>query len=961
MRTFPIPTAYVATGVGPGQIPVRGVNGEIPGVPTIFTRTLVDEVAEIIRRTVPSGFLTGGHVEGTPVGELHQVSFPAGAELIMDGYRVLLDDSQTALQLTLPPTTGSRDDLVFIELWFDYAGAHARQLRWRLRSIPGINFTAYPEGLGAPTVTAFDYRGLDTSVPYQRFHPNFKTTRDPGLYIAAVPHMLNDIVAEKGLDDQPYRLTYAMPLARIKRLNSAAYHATTNPQGAPPSSAGGVSPRPDGLFSDKIDADYQIQSLRNEVSFDHDWPQVFRVGVADMLQGRLVPHGAVEEIIAALNDNGQQGYFADPASTAPMVFSTNLVRYSHLAADTNTDDLADGWAAYQTGSTVGSLIFANPGQVIERTADDDLAHYGIQQVITGFSSDRYRTRFSYIVAWTNPNTKLVVQGIRSDLSVAFTQTTTLADKAVGVVLTSDFQVLNPQDVDTEITLRVYLVDGGGRITLNYVDVRPDLRDGAVQVTGDGSLFTFTRASGLLGVGTFTAGTVTVYNGVTGALATATVTAPSASTLTVQLPSIPTQRDFRVVVPVSYAAGTAGLGRSFTSLDKGWDIDGFAGLVHATDTTSPLTEQHLGLEIAAGDDLWVVNPTLGRAGTVLKLIIPGNGTGTYTLPATKYGRSLLMPLSATVNSAPQTLASVTRAPSGAMTFTLGSGATVLSTSEFELTVALAAPVVLWDERANGITGVYRTELARTTAATGTDTVVVPLTGVAVGPVEGTACLGVFVNGVGVTLAQGATITGLNTPALTVELPFIVNPGDLVEVAVLTRDTSRLGQGLSIAYPTTVSADNRDFWPEAVVLAGPLMLAHTKGTGAVNADSDYGTEPFLRDPLLDGRQIALAGYSTMGSMVSDIPLLANRLAGEPVYPGRKITLVQGGLGAGMPWVLEGPLLDQTCNHRTLVALLVKMRGRVCLAVADASRTDNRNLVDVNAPLRILDLNGRPITLA
>lgn len=960
--SFPIPGDMVTTGTGPGQIPRRDpATGDIPGAPTIFTRTLVDEIAQLTRRQIPSGFLNGGNVYGLPQKPLI-VSVAADAEVIIDGYRLALGTILTPdfeLQLTLPPTLGTRDDLVFIEFWFDYHSAQSRTLKWRLRTVPGVDFTTYPDGLSDPKVTAFDNVGLDTLTPFAHTPLQFyDRRRDVGMYLAARSGQTHDILSEPDINGVPHKLTYALPLARIKRLNTTAYDPLANPNGAPASTSGTISPRPDGLFNDVIDTVHQIVDMRQTVDFTRDVHQLFCEGLTAYLTGQLTAHGVAREAVVALGATNQQSYFGDPGSVGQFVVSTNLVYHSHFEVDTNSNGIADGWTAYQTGTVTGQRIYGNPGQVLERTADDANDVYGIQQTLSGFSSSQYRLQVGYITAWTNAGCTLVIEGARPDNSLAFQERIDVTAVPTGIYQ-EVVAVFNNMLVDRALTLRAYLVSSGGQLTLTHVDLRADLRQFDLMAVTDGTIYSIKRDPALVFLGATLDMTHThVFDSQTGSTLTATVMQPDADTLKIQLAANTNTRDLKIVVPVIYPGGS-GFSDLLTIPDKAWDVTGFAGLIYTADTQANLTAAELGQLVTVGEQLTAYNPTISHKGLTVTLVIAGNGTGTYTLPAFKYGKVTLLPLNVTIAGSPQILSALQRYPDGTLTFTLGNNATVSSSNTFTMELALAAPLVVWDNQANGVTGVYRTMLISAAAPGGTTIISVAAPGLVQGPLDSNACLAVFVDGLGVTLTQGATLTGSGTPVLTVQLPFAPAAGAKIEVAVVLHEAVRTGSGLSIAYETTPMADNTDLIATPVYrfVTNPVMLAHTKGTAAVDYNSDFGPGPFVRDPNLDSRTIGLLGQTSLRSTIQNIPLLANSLFGRPLTAGREI----GGALGTFAGVVEGQPLNTAAPHRVVLAALISLHGRLCLWVAESSRTDARNLVDASATVRILDLNQRPISLA
>jgi hypothetical protein len=952
----------IQTGVGPGQIPLRDpATGDIPGAPVIFSRILGDELAQLTKNQVPSGFLNPKPFVNSP--QPFKVTLDTSSEVIVDGYRIPLGPPGSTLdiQLSGSPNSGTRDDLIFLEFWFDFAAAQAKTLKWRVRSVADINFTAHPNGLTDPRVTAFDSIGADTYIPYQKVNPNFQNrAKDAGLYLAAKLNQNQNALTELGSDDNSYVLTYAIPVARVRRINSGIYHPVTNPDGGP-SSILGVSPRPDGLFNDNINVQYQVVDLRNKVSFVLNFEELLQKSIVDLLKNRLTAQGLVSEVVAKLNDNNQQTYFGDTNFVDKFVTVTNLIRYSHFRTqDSVSSNLALGWSLYQTGTVTGTSLFGNPGQVIQRTADVPQEAYGVQQTVAGFTTKTYWLQFGYILAWTNPGAELIIEGVRSDNSLVFQKTISLTNVPAGLEQHIE-QYFENTVLDTSVTLRAYLKSSGARVTLTYVDLKTSKYKKDIMEVTDGTVYQVKLDPYLSNKNvTFSESQTLVFDPLAGAALTGTYSLVAPDLLQVQLISSTTARDLRIVSTLNYSE-SFGFTPLFKQPDKAWDNEGFVSLINVANPSHTLTTHQLGLLNLANENVVVFNPETSFKGTTVLITFSGNGTGTYTLPATKYGRKVLLPLSVTLNGSSQILASLHKNNDGTFTFTLGNSITVNTSTTFTVEVALEAPIIAWSEPINGIKSVYSTKYISAVASGTSSSVTIPASGLVKGSLQSSACLPVFVNNESVLVTQGATIIADNKPFITVDLPIVPSAGDIVEIAVLVKEAVEKDSNLSVAYKSIPAANNLDVAaaaPSYKFLTKPVMLAHTKGTGAADLNSDFGPEPFVQNTSLDCQPIALVGKAPLRSTVLDIPLAANSFLNEPIYLGRQ---VMGSPVAGtFTGVVEGDPLHAAVNHETLLAALIHVGGRICLWLARSYRTDAKNLIDSSAVIQVLDLNQRPLTL-
>ena len=223
---------------------------------------------------------------------------------IINGWNINIEYTSTNIsgindiQLGVPPTTGSRIDLVIVEVWRALILAapdtsnksstglivrngnikapdsvnlvddlidptygvesNARvQIQYRLRVIENINIDSYPDGLTDPTVFAntvsnFGSVGADGSVTNFNF---VQMANDGGLWRAGTGDSAGAI-AIGSVDGY----MYAIPVLAVARRNSTVFNKDTNLNGGSIISTG-VSDRPDGLFSDQI-IDSDVLDLR---------------------------------------------------------------------------------------------------------------------------------------------------------------------------------------------------------------------------------------------------------------------------------------------------------------------------------------------------------------------------------------------------------------------------------------------------------------------------------------------------------------------------------------------------------------------------------------------------------------------------------------------------------------------------------------------------------------------------
>ena len=243
--------------------------------------------ASIVRKLSQSGYHIKSTLETALTSTLNGFIMDK-SEVLVNGYELIIannglrNDLKNTITLSAPPTSGTRKDLVFLEVWFEeingndseilsYGGVNSGslvndlidsrisaessrriQIRWRIRVVDDINTTLFPDGINDNSkVFAIGGNDSDTS-------KNFSlSSNDSKLFIAG-----SGTTGDKTELNTVDGYVYAIKMFIVSRYNSTTYNATTNPSGAPTYVDGSsTSNRPDGRFSNIIYAD-QIQDDR---------------------------------------------------------------------------------------------------------------------------------------------------------------------------------------------------------------------------------------------------------------------------------------------------------------------------------------------------------------------------------------------------------------------------------------------------------------------------------------------------------------------------------------------------------------------------------------------------------------------------------------------------------------------------------------------------------------------------
>jgi hypothetical protein len=666
MSSLRIPASYIATGNNPGEIPVRDGKGNIAGVPVIYNSILADETAKLVREMYPTGFLRSAPlVGGNPAaGEFNKVFLDAvgkEVEVLIRGYRLkLATNERIQFVLSDGPVGGYRDDLLFLEVWFPGLTSGGRTISHRWRIVEDVDFTAYAEGLDDPTVKPLGGLGLLANVGFAKMNPVVDVAvKDPGVYTAAVPAPSFDSSADVGLDGNPYYLIYGIPVARVRRINKAAYDNISNPNGSDPGGwvSGAVSSRPDGFWHNVIDP-VQIIDLRHNVDFSTNLQKEFERSIYDQFTNHLISNGAVRKVNTQLGNGGLRSYFGDIPATRRVSLSLNMLRNSHFASVENTG-VATLWTKFYSPlssnlAIQGLLSAAAPqGQDISRPASTPEDKFGIKTSISGFKSQHFTVRVGYTPrpALSREDALLVLEFWPKNADVH------LPDAEPLFSITSPYLTQQTETLQEitghfhspffweELDVYVFTVGTSAQLTLNYLDIKADSRLLPVIELEDGSEFVIKRTGELADVdATLPLTGVVVLNGVTGAtIPTSSVSRVDGYNVQVQLGQAPAQADVKVEFDVEFPSG-GGFPEIYETPIK-FEQTGapFVGFISPLETTKSMTSSELGLALAANTTVTVVNPTQGAYGVKARFVVVSNGGLSYKLPATVQGAKLAVPL------------------------------------------------------------------------------------------------------------------------------------------------------------------------------------------------------------------------------------------------------------------------------------------------------------------------------
>ena len=235
--------------------------------------------ADILRALLSPGILSMNLTTG--VTDRTNVLRISGAVAHLNGWLVYLNgqnrsDALSDIVFAAAPYNGSREDLAFVEVWFEevapsgspedddenvyrYGGIASGtiandlldsvagdettrriQLRWNIRTVTDVNFTSYPNGVdNGDRVKARAGAQADTNYAFGGVGNGLYRAGDGSSAACTTLKCVDGYV-------------YALPLFRVHRRNQTTYDATDNKEGAPAYSSGTIIPS--GLYHDVIAA-----------------------------------------------------------------------------------------------------------------------------------------------------------------------------------------------------------------------------------------------------------------------------------------------------------------------------------------------------------------------------------------------------------------------------------------------------------------------------------------------------------------------------------------------------------------------------------------------------------------------------------------------------------------------------------------------------------------------------------
>jgi hypothetical protein len=232
----------------------------------------------------------------------------------------IASDNKIKITLPEPSSTGSRTDLVFLEVFkvqlrgnlathkpsetkifkfgnTQYGGSNPDdsiinpsigiettqrvQIQYRLRIVTGVDFETYPEGVDDENAVLA--QGAKSTTVANYFYRNAGTSFDDyGLYISGNGSASSRL--DLGTVDG---YCYAIPMFKIHRRNTSAFTSSNQNGSGFKLGTALISDRPDGLFSDQIDAQ-DIEDLRHIVSFSSfNYQEMLDKSLEDLYAGEL--------------------------------------------------------------------------------------------------------------------------------------------------------------------------------------------------------------------------------------------------------------------------------------------------------------------------------------------------------------------------------------------------------------------------------------------------------------------------------------------------------------------------------------------------------------------------------------------------------------------------------------------------------------------------------------------------
>jgi len=180
-----------------------------------------DNASAAIREAIPSGLTKLSVIDYTYMSSNpNKIKLTGGGVAFVNGWKIPILDG-TLIDVGVPPTSGDREDLVFLEVWKDQVTDTAgEKINNRIRVVQGVDFVTYAEGINnTAIVKAWGGNTTDTTYTFT------KQTDDVGLYKAGSG--TSTVTALKTADGY----VYAIPLFRIRRRNSSSF-SVVNPNGS---------------------------------------------------------------------------------------------------------------------------------------------------------------------------------------------------------------------------------------------------------------------------------------------------------------------------------------------------------------------------------------------------------------------------------------------------------------------------------------------------------------------------------------------------------------------------------------------------------------------------------------------------------------------------------------------------------------------------------------------------------
>ena len=201
----------------------------------------IQSTAAVKRETIPSGFLSLSDLDYAFMATTpNTIKTLTDMTANVNGFSVTIP-AGTIIPMNPPPTTGTRDDLVFLEVWID---ANTKKINSRARVVDGVDFAGYTlDGFTTTTIsgTSSQYdkyvtpqgglaspllndgsKGWDSEYVFndvtKRYAWNRISPNDAGLYVAG----RGDLNAKTTLATYD-GYVYAIPMFKVHRRNSGGY------------------------------------------------------------------------------------------------------------------------------------------------------------------------------------------------------------------------------------------------------------------------------------------------------------------------------------------------------------------------------------------------------------------------------------------------------------------------------------------------------------------------------------------------------------------------------------------------------------------------------------------------------------------------------------------------------------------------------------------------------------------